>query len=566
MFTLAGFVPSQFSDVEILVAQNLRLDAKLKTAIPATTVQLDLNEFASRMDTQSSSAIVHIPEDEFNRLPKGRSFQQLAILAPGVQTGEIEGGIQIHGASGAENQYLIDGVATQSAIDGKSRQNAVFDFVQEIQVQTTGVEANYSGALGGVISAVTRSGGNQFHGAVQVYYAGSSLSASPSPRLVLNPSDNRTVSAVQDTKNSFRSIEPGFSLGGPILKDKVYFFTAWSPQWTQQDQQYHFNNGSENGTIRRNQRFISGFNKVSFEPKPRLRSSFTWLWSPADSKGSLPVYNASCPNCLVSTAAANEVNKQRGFFNPQSGYGLNVDFPLGSFVVVSSRGNYFWDNYKDIGIPNITSVQYQTPALGPLVPAEFQGGVGFENTPAVLKYDHDLIARATGQFDVSIFAKFLGTHNLKTGLGVEKTVNNVNAFYPGGYVNVWWDRSFTSPVTGVTDRGTYGYYEANDFRRLGSTGAITKSFYVQDNWHVLSRLTLNFGVRMEDERVPSFRTDIQPYAIDFGWSNKVAPRIGAAFDFFGDGRLKLSGSWGRYFDPTRYELARPVFGGESRRA
>jgi hypothetical protein len=155
---------------------------------------------------------------------------------------------------------------------------------------------------------------------------------------------------------------------------------------------------------------------------------------------------------------------------------------------------------------------------------------------------------------------------LKTGLGVEKTVNNVNAFYPGGYVNVWWDRSFTSPVTGVTDRGTYGYYEANDFRRLGSTGAITKSFYVQDNWRVLSRLTLNLGVRMEDERVPSFRTDIQPYAIDFGWSNKVAPRIGAAFDFFGDGRLKLSGSWGRYFDPTRYELARQVFGGETWRS
>jgi hypothetical protein len=96
------------------------------------------------------------------------------------------------------------------------------------------------------------------------------------------------------------------------------------------------------------------------------------------------------------------------------------------------------------------------------------------------------------------------------------------------------------------DRGTYGYYEVNDFRTLGSTGAMTKSFYVQDNWHA-DRLTLNVGVRLENENVPSFRRDVQNTAIDYRWSDKVAPRIGAAFDLFGDGRVKLFGSWGRYF-------------------
>src|SRR5204863_4107353 len=152
----------------------------------------------------------------------------------------------------------------------------------------------------------------------------------------------------------FRGVEPGFSLGGPIRRNQLYFFTAWSPRWTKQDQLYHFSNGSETGVIRRNQTFMSGFNKISFEPRPRVRSNFTWLWTPTKSKGSLPFYDASCPNCLVSTMASNEVNKTRGYFDPQSSYGVNVDFPIGGNVVVSSRVNYFWDNYKDTGIPDIT--------------------------------------------------------------------------------------------------------------------------------------------------------------------------------------------------------------------
>jgi len=559
-FTLPGFTRTEVSNVEILVAQNRRLDVRLKPGAPSTVVLV--TDTAPLLDTQNSSMVLHVPQDEFDRLPKARTYQQLANLASGVNTGEIEGGIQINGASGAESAYLIDGVATQSAIVGRSRQDAVFEYVQEIQVQTSGVEASYAGALGGVISAVTRSGGNRFHGNVWLYYSADSLHSSPAPRLVLDPNDNRTVGTFQDNKNAFQRTEPGFSLGGPIVSDRLYFYTAWSPQWANQDQLYHFSGGSETGTIRREQTFMSGFNKLSWESRNRTRLNFTWLWTPTTSEGALPVYNGSCPNCISSTMASNDANKQRGFFNPQSTYGLNLDIPIGPDMVISTRGSYFWDNYKDTGIPDITSVQYMAPAQGPLVPPAYQGGVGFQNTPAVLKYEHDLVTRATGQVDISIYKHLGGIHNLKMGLGMEKTVNNVNSFYPGGYVGVWWDSAFTSLVTGVTDRGPYGYYEVNDFRTLGSAGGTTKSFYVQDTWRIQNRLTLNVGVRMEDEKVPSFRPELKSVAIDYGWKNKVSPRIGAAYDFFGDGRLKLFGSWGRYFDPTRFELAREVFGAE----
>jgi len=559
VFVLAGFSRAVYPGIDILSAQTLRLDATLKPGPVTTTIQVI--DSVPLIDFESSSVAHHVTEEEFERLPKSRTFQSLAVLSPSVNAGEIEGGIQVNGASGAENTFVIDGVPTTSAIDGRSRQDAVFEYLSEIEMKTSGIEAGESGALGGVISAITKSGGSAFHGSAWLYFNGSGLSASPVRRLVLDPRDNRTVSYVQDEKSESKAYEPGFSLSGPILRDKLFFFTSWSPRRGTQDLAYNFGNGSEPGSIRREQTFMSGFNKISFEPTRRLRGHLSWLWTPASAEGSLPAYDAACANCLSSSAASNASNSQRGYFNPQTSYGGSLEFALSPRVLLSTRINYFWDNYKDTGIPDITSVQYQSPAEGPLVPAALEGPVGFQNTPRILKADHDRISRTTAQIDLSFHASLLGAHDLKTGYGVEKTVNDVNRYYPGGYVFLWWDRAFTG-VTGTTDRGTYGYYEVNDFRTLGSTGSRVKSLYIQDRWHVSDHLTLNLGLRMETERVPSFRPDVQQAAFDFGWADRFAPRLGGSYDLLGDGRVRVFASWGRYFDWTKFDLARTVFGGE----
>ena len=118
----------------------------------------------------------------------------------------------------------------------------------------------------------------------------------------------------------------------------------------------------------------------------------------------------------------------------------------------------------------------------------------------------------------------------------------------------------TSTVPGVgTNRGTYGYYAVDDLGTFGEAAANISHFYVQDQWSV-GRLTLNLGLRLEDEKIPAFRD--RDVAIQFGWGEKIAPRIGAAYDMFGDGRMKLFGSYGRYYDWTKYELARGTFGGD----
>ena len=85
--------------------------------------------------------------------------------------------------------------------------------------------------------------------------------------------------------------------------------------------------------------------------------------------------------------------------------------------------------------------------------------------------------------------------------------------------------------------------------------------YAQDQWSI-GNLTLNLGVRFENEVIPSFRTDLAENAVDFGFGDKIAPRIGVAYDVFGDGRMKIFGAYGRYYDWTKYELSRGAFGGD----
>ena len=175
--------------------------------------------------------------------------------------------------------------------------------------------------------------------------------------------------------------------------------------------------------------------------------------------------------------------------------------------------------------------------------------------------DYDTTKRSTFNVDYNHTFQAGGWHTLKGGAGYQHIVNDVNSLYPGGFVYIYWDRS--TALTGQTpDRGTYGYYEVNNFGTFGKAGANITSLYIQDQWQIADRLTLSLGVRTEDERIPTFKPDIKKNAIDFTFGDKIAPRLGASYDLMGNGRAKLYGSWGRYFDWTKYELARGSFGGD----
>ena len=558
-FELSGFTTHQVAQVELTAGKILKVNAPLTVAASEQAVQV--TESAPMIDVTRTMIAHDISAAEIEMLPKARSFQQLAVLSPSVNGGEIEGGFQVNGASGAENQFIIDGVSTTSLINGKSRQDAFTEILQEVQVKTGGIDAEYGGALGGVISAITKSGGNNFHGDVHYYYDGSPISAGPVKRLLLDPADEKTVSYVQDAKNPNNRHEPGFSIGGPFVKEKLFFYAAYSPRFTRRENTYILDDGRD--TFRNERTDHQLFTKLNWDPMQRVRTTFTWLWTPTKSLGRIPAYDYY-GNGLTGDIASAAPNKGVGYFQPQSSYTGQVDLTPTATSLVTIRAGRFWDNFKTTGIPGESSIQYTNSSenLPFAIPPALQQPALYTTTPRVQNTYYDLTSRTYFQIDASKFLNFFGQHNLKGGYGRSKTVNKVSELYPGGgYISINWDQSYNSPNIGL-GRGTYGYYTVQDIGVQGSTGGTMNNLYIQDQWRVLPRLTLTLGLRTENEVVPSFRRDIQDFAFKFGFGDKIAPRLGASLDLFGDGRVKIYGSWGRYFDWVKYELSRGTFGGD----
>jgi hypothetical protein len=557
---LQGFQKVQADNVLVLLGRTLDFPAELR--VGALTETVNVTAEASRQIDLSSVTIAHnVTAEEFDRIPKTRTFQGIAFASPSVNQGQIEGGIQVNGASGAENAYTVDGVVTNSLVNGSARQNTVFEYLQEVQVKTTGISAEYGGALGGVISAVTKSGGNRFTGEGHYYYQGSGLSAAPVRRLVLDPRDELTVGYFQDQKQPDHQQEFGGSVGGPIVQNRAFFYGSFSPRIVRQQNEYGFSNGAELGTVDRDQTQMQAFGKLTFSTD-RMTAHGSLLYTPTTTTGVLPAYDGPGAQFLGSTLASVEPNKTRGWEIDQTNAAGNLDIVLSSSALLTARGGYFYDSYKDTGIPNVTSTTYQTTAIGlPFaIPANLIGPTNTFNTPRAQITSFDTTKRGFFNVDYLQTWQSAGTHTFKGGLGYQRTINDVDSRYPGGYVFVFWNSAFSSNVTGITDRGQFGYYEVNDFGTFGKVGANIISLYAQDQWSVTPRLTLNLGLRTENEQVPNMGTGEQ--AFEFSFADKLAPRLGATYDVRGDGRMKVYGSWGRYFDWTKYELSRGSFGGD----
>lgn len=560
-----GFRRYEVKDLLVVLGKTTNVDAAIE--VGAATESIEVSGTAEQIDTSSTMVAHNVIAEEIDRLPKARDFQNIALFSPSVNTGQIEGGYQINGASAAENAYYIDGVATNSVIDGSARQAATFDYLQEVQVKTTGLEAEYGGAMGGVVSAVTKSGGNTFHGDVHYYYYGSKLNAGPTKRLALDPNPAPdtvpTSQYFQDDKQRRHNNEFGGSLSGPIVKDKLWFYTAASPRWTTRSAEYVYldpNSGVHtNYTMNQSGHQINWFNKLSYQPTERIRLNLSWLYTPTHQIGALPAYNGWGKNQTTRPYDTALGASTSGFNQAENSTTGQVTITLSNRAILNVEGGRYYLNYKEVGIPYQTSTIWGASSVGMAdVDPLLQQVNTYRMTPDAAQIYHDLTTRTYVQTSVGQVLNLLGQHNLKFGVGTQKNVNNVNKSDYGslGLVTLFWGQSYNNQT------GRFGYYTVDEGGTIGSAGSNITHLYVQDSWKILRRLTINPGVRFEKETIPSFRTDIQKYAFQFGFGDKIAPRIGAAYDVLGNGRLKVSFGWGRYYDWTKYDLARGTFGGD----
>ena len=555
-----GFSATEFPDVVALLGKSLTIDVTLRLGTTSETVQV--TDVAPLIDTATTQVAHNVTAEEFNRMPKARTFQALAATSPTVTNGDLEGGIQVNGSSAGENNFIVDGITTTSVLQGQSRTNAAFEILDEVQVKTSGIEAQYGGATGGVISAITKSGGNSFHGDVHYYFLGSGIAAGPVQRLLMDPVNLITTGYVQDNKQKNTTHEIGYSLGGYFIKNRLYFFSAASPRFQSVDRKY-LTSDNQVSSLHQDQTFWQSYNKVSFDITNKLRFNAGFYWSPFHGQGALPAYSVY-GNQTTSNVAALQANAVRGYFNPQTNYNADLTYTVTPTTLINLRFGRNYDNYKALGVPDKSAIVWGTPSIGvPGLDPSLQLAKGFTSIPQVQNTFFDIATRTNLQLDVSKIVRFGGQHDFKVGVGRMKMVNNVNLAYGGGgYVTLYWNTPYNDTATKQSYTGTYGYYTVDDIGTKGTTGGTIDNFYFQDRWKATKHLSFDLGMRFEKEVVPSFRPDIQAYAFKFGWGQKVAPRLGVSYDVFGDGKLKVYGSYGLFYDWIKYELARGTFGGD----
>ena len=220
---LQSFVPAKVADAVVTLGKQLTIDLVLKLA--GVSESVTVTGESPLIDVKQNAAFATLQREAIDRMPKGRDFQSVLKTAPGAQDESKSGGIQIDGASGSENKWVIDGVDTTNLQNGTSGKTMYLDFIQEVQVKSSGYNAEYGGATGGVINVLTKSGSNQFHGQGGTYFQNDGMQGSIRPNNRFNPQHtNIAESGMITPDDQWSTWSPLADVGGPIMRDKLWFY------------------------------------------------------------------------------------------------------------------------------------------------------------------------------------------------------------------------------------------------------------------------------------------------------------------------------------------------------
>ena len=219
----AGLARFEQPNVEVNLSRTTTLEVRMQPAGAATTVEV--TGTGALVDVTANTSGSNVTTEQFLNFPTQRTVQSLYTIAPTVARSGLRDASgrdrdpSVAGASGPENSYILDGVTTTDPAFGGSGANIPFEFVQEVEIKTGAISAEYGLSTGGVFNVITKSGGNEFHGDVFTFFSTKGMVRETT-------SFPRTGSA----PNGFSEVDAGFTLGGPIAKDKFWFFGAFNPQ------------------------------------------------------------------------------------------------------------------------------------------------------------------------------------------------------------------------------------------------------------------------------------------------------------------------------------------------
>lgn len=529
--TLAGFSSVRQANINVGLGSTRTVDVRLSPS--AVSQEITVTAEAPVVDVTSTKTGANVTAETMRSLPIARDFYAVAQVAPGTDTDLA--GTTFYGSTGAENAYIIDGLNTTGVELGTEAKTLNFDFIQEVEVLTGGLPAEYGRITGGVINAITKSGGNEFSGGLFGFHN--------------SGGDNDTATDWPLTRTSIDETDEesdyGFDLGGYIMKDRLWFFGA-----------YNRINESEVDTFIRDLD-IPGFRVIQageeiptditsdvFAGKLTLRIddnntlALSAFGDPTERDGALfvPAGPPTTYEGVRETGGTDFVLRYSGIFG-------------GSWVVNALAGQHHEeDTFAGAGrnIPQYIDLRGETTVL--------TGGFGFFQDQ---EFDRDTV-----KFDVS---KFVGNHDIKVGGDVEM-LSAVNANWNGGAgqriyifetdegVPFYRHRFYINEDTFVrADPSTWDLLAP----LVSEPETDNTSLYIQDSWRMLPNFTLNAGVRWEKQEIIG-RTGETNIEIDDNFS----PRLGLIWDVLNNGRSKAYANYGRFFESVPMDINIRAFGGE----
>ena len=574
-------------NVTVSVDRAASASAQLQAGGGTATVDVT-GDSATTIDISDTKIDTNITREIIDSLPKGTTFGSLLKIAPNVRPEPLGGGFQIDGASGSENVFVIDGQEVTNFATGvlNANNNLPFELLQEVQVKSTGFEAEYGGATGGVINAVTAGGNNDWHGNFGISFTPSKFRGSPTQVLNRYGTGVGQFEYFDRVKDGGINYFPVASISGPLLPDKVWGLISYAPQIFEVDRTKDYYNTDDPGrnviqteryrtTVRRE----ATFGRIDAQPFSSLRVYGTFLWNPQSTKGELPT------SLLSFGAPSNTVEQQENFGGRvnSNAYNTQATWSPNNWMVLNFRTGRSFLNEK-LGAYGRTAGQRFRVVGGFVDPCDFIPGrttncAGFDTGSNFLTA-FDVSTRTTYDVDASFVGiNAGGRHNIKVGYQLNRLYNNVDSGYTStGFALLYYGLgidAFTGSNVPVRPDCDFNNFNPNDdtcslgtarLARIGTFGEASSdntSIYAQDSWTINDRLTLNFGLRLENEVVPTFSDPNSTDEITFGWGDKLAPRFGVAYDLTGDGKTKLFGSYGWFYDRFKYELPRGLFGAET---
>jgi len=618
-FTADGFETYQENSITVTVGSLSTVSPSLK--VGSVTNRVEVTDTEPLMHTQDDAISTTIDQTALENLPmNGRRWSDFTRLTPGVVSNLSGYGLlSFRGISYLLNNNTVDGADDNQAYysEGRGRTRTAYTVspvaVQEFQVNTSNYSAQYGRAAGGVINTVTKSGTNQYHGELFFYDRDVDLAGASNPYTLLSVANAAGDYTSVPTKPTDWRKQWGFGFGGPIIRDKLFFFYAYDQE-------------------RRN---FPGISRPT-DPNDLFAPANTTL--PAGETCSTSAFTASALTlsaegdynaCLI--AALYGVPFQAGSAYYTQGLGIlqsligfvprtqdqvinlpKLDYqisdrsrlslmynrmryssPNGLYSQASvSQGRSGWgnDNVKeDFGIARLTTVLSDAKVNEAIV----QYGRDFEfdpqngPVPNELPLSHNSFGRAPGTqigyfFSGGFYAganpdlpryadpderrlQLLdgftwshGKHVSKFGLEYNKVSDYDKNLYNGnGSYSYDWSYNFIADYLNLTTGvGGPGYSQTwyEDSQALGSAvGEIaTREYagYATDDWRITPTLTLTVGARYEYEYVPP---PIAPNPLVPQTRNQpdnrdnIAPRVGFAWNVYGDGKTVLRGGFGLYY-------------------